>query len=561
LLLAAVPAGAADVPYAATADAAGVTISLEGDVLAALGITAASLTDSAAAASAAPAIVAGGSIGGREAASDGPLDEDGGCEVELDAPLGDFLEPDSLCGEAIAHLDDGMASAVGGVFDDGLGLDLDASELEPLLELLGELGIEEAIDGVLADLDAALAAAYAELIEGVVEEYEALHGFCLEDLEAHLTIGGLSDLIADLREATSPGDVIGALTLIETALELAGADYPDTCTSLGELAEVLAAHEFPDDLEGVVGRLASGAVLDLLDGLGGGAELTLLATVSDTVADDGGVEAYAASTDWLSVVLWLDVPDGLSELVDDAVADALAEVPAAAASLDEGLAALAAVLGAESIELPFPTLQGVFDELGVDLVALLGGPLLEVGLLPGWAGVAYDGSAGDFADVHAEAALLVLDGTLFDLAGLGELDEQLSELVGEVDEALLAASPLAEVLDVRLLATSVDEAADVAGLPGQEAVSGGASLALLGALDGDAVLQVDLSAATAAVGVGEAEGVTPPVQPADGAPTLPAPGPGDDAPRRGTLPDTGGGAALLGLAAIGAAAALRRRAD
>jgi hypothetical protein len=558
LLLAAVPAGAADVPYAATADAAGVTVSVSGEPLVAGATTEATLQPGEASALAIPLLVAGQPIVAAEASSTGERDEDDVCVSTEGLPVAIGLEV--LCAEAWADADERFATAVA----DGLALELalDAPSAEPLLDLLDELGLDQEVRLALGELENDVETFRAELAASLEGPVLDLRDACFEELDALEEV----DLLALLLDAASLAEVEGLIAQLEDAspgelraildgLEATLAELPEPCELLGELLDLL------DEVSRIEVALGEAVLRDLIAEEGIDLAVVVMETWSDAADEDGLLHAESELA-LVALVIDVDLLGALAGLVDELLAtldDAMEEL---LELVDAGEALLELDLGLEVVELPASG-DLLSEILDAELLALLQDDevLLEAVLFSGGARVTYDREDDEF-DGDYDAGELELGGTLFSLPFADGLSEELDALLDDaVDAVDLADSPLAGILAVDLGGGSVDEEATVFDLDGFEATSTGVSLAVLGALGDDALVQVDVLSATAAVGVGEAEVVTPPVQPADGTPTLPAPGPGDDAPGKGTLPDTGGGAALLGLAAIGAAAALRRRAD
>jgi hypothetical protein len=570
LLLAAVPAGAAEAPYAATADAAGVTISLDGDALAALARTAVELAPDAAEATAIPLLVGGEPVASAGASSIGEPDDDEACVA---APGGLPLSPEIevLC--AWAETDDGYAAAVA----EGLSLELslDGEVAAPLLDLLDRLGLDAVVREALGEFEVDVDDLRDE-VDGTLHAIgTGLRSACFAELDAldltglTLVDDALDDLLAliaafDSAPLEQVPDRLGALgTLI--------GELPESCETLGEvIGRVLGLIEGLPTTEAVLG---DALLRELI--VQEGIDLAVVVTETGSeAADEDGLVYAASELALVAVVIDVDLLGSLEALVEALLAplgSILDDLAPIISGIEDLVDEVEDVLPAENLPgegaLDLPTLPApstvVTEILDADLLELLGSEeaLLEAVVFSGGAWVVHDRDDDGF-DADYEAGELHLDGTLFGLPFVGELGDQLQVLLLEgVEAADLADSPLAGLLAVDLGGGSVDEEATVLGLDGFEATSTGVSLAVLGALDEDALVQVDVLSATAAVGIGEPEVVTPPVQPADGTPTLPAPGPGDDAPRKGTLPDTGGGAALLGLAAIAAAAALRRRAD
>jgi hypothetical protein len=576
LLLAAVPAGAATTPATATADAGALSISIAGTSLLEVARTSASLAADDASATGVPLAIGGEAVGVREAVSAGPKVEDSGCEVTLPVPVGDWIDADAVCGDVEAHADGGRADALAGVAGAGLVVDGLTDELTPLVDLLDDLGLEAALE---AALDAALFELNGELLDELEEVLEAIDGELLATfggllepcadafdlgllavLLDPLDFDDLLDLLDDL-SAADPGE---AGVILDDIIDLVGGALPEACvTLLGLEAAILG---FEPSLEGLFDAVDIEGLLTALVDLGGALEVSLLETRSTVSADGESVAAVARAVAPVELALEVELGAVLEDVLRSVLEDAAAALAPLTTEIDTLLAALGGVdlsLDAETGLPPLPEADGFLELLlGDDLVGALAGPLLSVEISSATAEVRYDRDADAFAP-DAEPVLVRLGGGLFVLLGLEGIDDTLTDLVGTVDAELLSASPLSEVLDVRLLFESIDDDADVLGLPGVAATSGAASVALLGAIGEDAVLQVDVAAASAAVGIGDR------VVPGGGD------GGGDDdgddggtsgptpvtaaGPPPTSLPATGGGAALLGLAALGVAAALHRR--
>jgi hypothetical protein len=571
LLLAAVPAGASDSTFAATADAGGLSIDIAGEPLLEVGITSAAMEPGAAAALGIPGALGGEGFGAREAVSEGARVDDAGCEAELPGELGAFLSADAFCADAVAHADDRYAFADAGAAD-VLLLEADADDLAPLLDLLGQLGLDAALQELLVGLDEQLVEEVDALLEhfegDVLAEYGALVTDCTQALEPLSVAGALDGHIAALEGAT-PDGIAASLADIGPLVE----ELPEACAILLVQAEIISRLLVlldETDVTELVGQLQS-SLVTLLASEGGIAGVELLSTGSSVGTDDEVVDAVAAADGTVSLFVDLDLLGALDVLAGDVLDTAVAEL----GDLQDELAS--AVTGLK-LEAPvFPVVGDVgtvlTDLLGTDLLARLAEegvdrePLLEVIVTPSDAWVEYDRSTGEYTH-WVEPAIVELGGTLFSLPGLEDVDGTVDQLVGVLDAELLAtldASPLGDVVSVRLLAAAFDEDADVLGLPGVEATSEVVTVSLLGPIGDDPLLEVHVAEATAAVGVGEADGVIAPGDgpcdgPGDGDVVTAGPDPDPAAPSgKDPLPVTGGGAALLGLAAIGAAAALRRR--
>jgi hypothetical protein len=572
LLFAAVPAGASDDTFAATADAGGLSLSIAGNAVLDLATTSAAVTPGEAAAVAIPGAVAGEGIGDLEAISSGPVVAEEACAGAIPAPLSSIIALEGFCGEVVADGSGPQASATAGVLGAGV-LDLGTAELGELQALLTQLGLADLLTQVSSpivdDLLGTLAAEAGDQCLAVLGT--DLDGLLLSDLD------GLDGLVGALPGAeellTDPGATLGDLVgTIGGTLGLASAQSASLVQAAAvDLALLDGLLDLLDDLDDSIVPTVCGLLqdlVDLLDGtlltvttadlsaalgdLTGVATVQLLETISEAGADGDEVAAFAGPTGAASVTVDLPLLDEvLGDLLDDLLGELLG-------SLD---GALTPVLTA----LPLPNeLTVVVDQLTAQildtgaLAGLLDGPLLDVTVTPGAAEVVYTASAAEF-EATASAVLVELDGAVFSLPVLDELDGLLDTVARELDSNLLAAlrdTPLVDVVSVTLLQESIDEDADVLALPGVEATSGAALVTILGAAEGGIAL--DVATAAAAVGAGV-------VAPGDGPGddddvTTAGPDPDPAAPSgKDPLPVTGGGAAMLGLAAIGAAAALRRR--
>ncbi|WP_052666950.1 hypothetical protein [Nitriliruptor alkaliphilus] len=536
LLLTAVPAGAATEIFAAESSSAGVTVSLAGnEVLEAAG-TYAAVVPGEALAIAIPAAVAGTPIGDREAASDGdavfdPEDDADRCLAAVPPPLDAVLGARVACGDAYAEGGVPAAAATAGVGQLNL-LDLDAEDLDAVLDLIATLPLDEL-----------LAAVEEELLAELLVAFEDVRAECVDALTALGSVL-LDDLIAALADA-SPDEIADILAPLGGILETLDAELPTACDVLLDLAELLVDGD-------LIGSITDGDILDALAGAEGVLSITLIETASDAVRDGDDVLADAGPADGGAIAIVVDIPL-LDELIADLLADVLGPVVEAIGELLEPVAAIV-----EDI----PELGPILADLltSGSLGALLEGPLLAIGIAPGEAFAEGDLSTGE-TDGESSPSLVELGGTLFELPILAGLDDAINELAATLDSTLLAAlrdSPLADIVAIELLPGSVEDA-EIGELAGTLATSGTASVEVLGALadaaDGP-LLAVDVAPAMAGVGLGVID-TTDPVTPPPVVP--PGPDPVTPTPAPAPLPVTGGGAALLGLAALGAAAALRRR--
>ncbi len=342
-------------------------------------------------------------------------------------------------------------------------------------------------------------------------------------------------------------DLLGQLTDV---LDSITGTLPLACDVLGDLTGALTGGD-------LVAQLTDGDLVGALAGADGLLRVTLLETESVVAGDDETVTAAAGPAEGGAVRITLDIPlldQILGDLLRGAVAPVLTELQGLLAPLS-GVAADIPLVGA--LVTPLLT-QGTIGEL-------IDGPLLAVGVAPG--------SATATGDLDSEAtsgtatpALVTLGGSLFELPVLAGLDAALDGAARELDSTLLSqlrASPLDDLVSVTLLPQSVVDT-EIEGLAGTSATSGTASVQVLSAL-GDPLIDLDAAPAIAAVGVGRLGRHDPgrPLRAGRSGPRTPTQPGGPDLarwrPARPGLPATGGGAALLGLAALGAAAALQRR--
>jgi hypothetical protein len=528
LLATAVPAGAATDTFAAEAASAGVSLSIAGEDALDVGSTFASAVPGQALGIATPAALGGEGFGERVAESDGPpvSDPEEGedrCEGEAPAEFTDLISGGLACADAFASGAEPAATATAGLGEASV-LELDGQVGEGLAELIATLPLDE----IVAELE-------DNLIDELEPAFDELVGGCIEALGEENIGGALDDILAELEEGF-PEDFDPLFDSIDTLL---GADVPTVCNVLEEFADLLFGEET------LLGTITDEQVVDLLTGQDGLISITFLETESGVGADDTEVVAYAGPANG-AIRITLDIP-----LLEELFGDLLEAV-------------LAPVLGSiQELLAPFADAAAEIPELGPivadllssgELGALLEGPLLDVGVAPGEAAVIGDRETGDL-EGEANPALVELDGALFDLPVLAGLDDALDDVARELDDQLLAElrdSPLGDLVSVELLIGDVEED-EIGGLPGLRATSGTASVQVLGVIEeeaGGALFDLDVAPATAGVGFGETTAQPAGPDPEPAAPTQPAPA---------SLPVTGGSAALLGLLALGAAAALRRR--
>lgn len=529
LMLTAVPAGAATETFAAEASSAGVTVSLAGNELLEAAGTFAAVVPGEGLAIAIPAAVAGTPIGDREAASDGdavfdPTDADDRCLADVPAPLNAILGAGVACADAYAEGDVPAASATAGVGELNL-LDLDSGDLDAVLDVLATLPLDDLLEPIEAQLLAPLNEAFGEL---------------REECANVLSLGGLLDPIVDPIRDASP-ETIGALL---DALELV---LPTVCDLLLDVVDVLTGGDLIDSI-------TSGDILDALSGAEGVLSITLIETGSDAVRDGDDVLAEAGPADGGAIAIVVDIPL-LDELLEGLLLDVLTPVIEELQGLLEPVTDLV-----NEVPEVGPIVAGLLTS--GSLGALLDDPLLSIGIAPGEAFAEGDLSTGE-TDGEASPALVELGGSLFALPILAGLDDAINELAATLDSTLLAAlrdSPLVDIVSIELLPASVVDA-EVGELDGTLATSGTASVEVLGALAdaaGGPLVAVDVAPALAGVGLGVLDETEPTPTPVTPTPVVPS-GPDPTTPAPAPLPVTGGGAALLGLAALGAAAALRRR--
>jgi hypothetical protein len=534
LLALAAPVAAETAPseeFFAESGADGVALSIMGSAVLEVSGTAAAATLGEAAALAVPAAIADEPVGERLAESAGATVRDPGdpadvCDIAVPAQVSAVLDLGVLCGEAEATGDvpEGWAEASAADVD---VLSLDAAALEELADLLVELGIED----LLQQLTGAVAQdEYDRVLDDVLGPLQTECEAALEALDASIVdplMGALDPVIEGISDADDTDTLRG---LLEDAADLLGEDLPSACAALLDLLELdgEALAELVD-----LGSLREALLADGQALLG----VQLLGTASEAGSDDVTIDAWAGgSAADAAVGLGLSLA-GLGDVLEGLVAEALGDLQSVLDELVTGTS-----LEGELELTPLEDLvTQVFAQSDL-LSGLLGDDLLSVQVAPGDAGVSYDRDSEEFATL-ADPALVELGGPLM------ELSDALNDLAGTVDEALLSelrASPLADLLEVSLLAASVEED-EVGGLPGVRATSGVASVTLLGAVDGG--VSVEVMSSEAGVGYDTVDPVTtagPDPEPAE---------PEQEQP----LPVTGGAGLLLGLLALGGVTALRRR--
>lgn len=594
LVATAVPAGAAETTFAARAASAGLTLDLAGTDLLDLGATRAAIVPGEARAIVAPLALGGTPVGDRDAQSDGPRVTDPAagsdrCEGVIPAPLSSIIGAGLSCGDASAEGDVLEASATGGVAELSV-LNVDSAQLGDLTHLLATLPLDAILDPVQAELDGELAGLLDQVgdacvsalgvlnldgggeggslpgdLDGVIGELEGvLDGLGLGGLlggggdgGGDGDAGGLLDPVVGLLSTASAADpltdLLGQLTDV---LDSITGTLPVACDVLGDLTDALTGGDLLIDL-------TSGELLGALAGAEGALTVTLLATESAVARDGDTVHAAAGPADGGAVRIALDIPlldDLLEPVLVGAIAPVLSELQTLLAPLNDVTSDIPVVGDLVSSLLT----EGTIGEL-VD------GPLLAVGVAPGSATATGDLGTEETSGT-ATNAVVTLDGSLFALPVLAGLDDGLNDVSRRLDTALLSelrATPLVDLVSVTLLPRSVEDT-ELEGLAGTLATSGTASVQVLSAI-GDPLIDLDAAPATAAVGVGPLDGTTPggpgvpvvpsgPDGPSPASPSQPGgPTSPDGSPARPGLPATGGGAALLGLAALGAAATLRRR--
>lgn len=536
LILSAVPASAATDTFAAEADAGALTLSLAGNDVLEIASSYASAVPGEALASAVPVAVAGTGIGDRRALSDGPVvsdpaDPDDRCLASVPSPLDAILGAGLVCADATADGAQPFAVATSGVGEIGL-LSLEGEVLAPLADLLATLPIGALVDAV-----------EEQLLDRISDAFGDVREACLSALDP-LNIGGLLAPVLDPLRAATPAQIAA---LLDTVEGLISGLLPTACDVLGSVADLL--------LDGdLLGSITSGDLLAELTGADGLVTVSLLETEALAGAEDGEVVALAGPTNGV-IEITVDVPL-LDDLLGDLLADVLAPVLAQLTTL---LAPVADAVSA--IPELGPLVAGLLTS--GDVSDLLDGPLLSLVVAPGGAAVVGDLATGDL-EAEAEAALVELDGALFSLPVLAGLDDALNQVGGLLDGTVLSVlrdSPLGELVSVTLLEESVDDA-EVGGLEGLQATSGTASIELLGvvgAVAGAPLLELDVAAATAAVGLGDDVVPSGPEPTPPGTTPVPPATPTGATPTPASLPVTGGSAAVVGLLALAAAAALRRR--
>ncbi|MTV24258.1 hypothetical protein FTX61_02295 [Nitriliruptoraceae bacterium ZYF776] len=543
----AAPAAAApDDAFVADADGGALTLRLAGfDVLELAG-TSATVAPGEASASTTPLAIGGRALGGRSVTSEGTAVADEGCLASVPSPLDALLTADLACSSVTADGSVPVATAEAAAVELAV-LDLSGAQLGALGDLLDSLGVVGLLNTLLDPLSDAV---LGPVLDPVVD---VLRTECADGLTGLLTsVPILGDLLLEplIRNLLAVDDaaLAGVLGQIVGLLDgVTGAVLPLACGVLADVVDLVASGL---DLDAIT----EGELLGALTGTDGLVTVSLLETTAEAGRDGDVVSAAAGPGEGGAIVISVSIP-----LLEDVLGQLLTST---LTPLLDVLAPVLDLLGSALQPLPLlgPIVADLLDTSA--LAGLLDGPLLEVGVAPGGAAVEADLAAEEITG-QASPALVSLDGVLFSLPILSGLDAALDEVAGVLDSALLGQlrnTPLVNLVDVGLVEGEVDEE-DVDGLPGLRATAGTARVELLAVL-GDPLLALELAPSTAVVAAGPVDEPGEPADPDDGGTPVVPSGPDATTPvptRTPSLPVTGGGAALLGLGAIAAAVALRRR--
>lgn len=391
------------------------------------------------------------------------------------------------------------------------GLDLDGTLVSDLVAFLMEqIGgdVAAALDEGLETVESTSGPLLEPVITPLAEQCEA----GLEEL-----LGALNpvlDGVQDLAEQ-DPTGIIATLqdTVLVAAVDAVGA-FPEACSAL--LTLLLDLPSIQVTLETVQDALTAALEgLDLIEISIGGSTGTVDLSATQLVAQAG---TLAAGVELPSLGALLDA---IEIIVADLIGDLVEQT---AGSIGESFEDLIPAVEA--------VLQPVLDALMLPDLLTATDPLLSIDVLPSSATATLDRANGS---VVTSGEAVVVEVTLSEAfaALLGEESTRITVPGGE-SQTILEDTPLEStiaVADVSALTRDVQGVATT----GTRAV--GADLDLLTGVNGGIGLTID--AAEASVGG-----------------TTTAATPHDDG---GQLPTTGGGLALAGLLAIGAAAAFRRR--
>ena len=412
----------------------------------------------------------------------------------------------AACSTSTAAIAGGLPTASASAT--GLDLSLDGADIAILL------------DTILATIDeAGLGTALAEVEGQVLDPVQtALADACLAGAAALQPVfGGASDLLAEVERNAEENLPIDLTTL----------DPSDPCVVLLDLTSNPPIIGSPANVIDTLRERLAAALSDAtIIGATLGASDSATATTADAVTADAsalGVEVRLPA---------LDVAGTLVETLTGLVDELLTEVSDRVAD----------------VEFEEPALPGLSDlvdtleaSIPAEATALLADtePLLTVTGGLSDASVSLDRGTGETTPSGSQAPLQVTLSAAFEtfletlLAG-NDVPNPITVPEGD-SQTIAAGTPLESTFAVGAVTT---EDVEVEGLAGTRVTASGVDITLLKGLEGG-------------IGLGVAGASAEVVGAAAAPPAVPQGGP--------DLPTTGGGLALLGLATLGGAAALRRR--
>lgn len=377
--------------------------------------------------------------------------------------------------------------------------------------------IEEPIVQAIDDATAELGGAAGTVVEPVAEQLQEQCAGALSQLTGPL-FTALTPLVDELENA-APDETAPIIGQIDDLLTTLGEALPNSCTALVNL--ITTPPQIADILTNVREALAAAlADQNLLT-------LDLGDTTSSVKAESGKMVSTATATSTGIVTPSLSFLTGVvdaivQELVQGLIDDLESEVA-----------------GLDNIDLP--TLQEVLgpvlEALGLPDILTSDDPLLSIEILPANASAIL----GTDGEVSVEAAAAAITVAISDAFGalLGEENTSFTVDVGQ-SQTFFADTPL----ESTIAAGAVEEFALAAdntdsGVAQKGVRTSALELALFTGIEGGVTLSVSAVEATA--------GGAPVTTGSSGEPGAP------------TLPQTGGGLALLGLLSLGGSWLLRRR--
>lgn len=427
----------------------------------------------------------------------------------------------AACSFALGSTVDGLPRGLGDAT--GLEVELTGADVTALVDFL----LDNIVDGDLED-------AIAEVESSVIEPVRvALADACLEGLgELGDAFDGANQLITEI-ESGLENDIVSVDDL----------ESDDACTLLLKYLSdppVLVDEDGDGQAEaGEVRTLLRDALADALDGVSlldvllGGSVSEGVATAADATgtSDATGVDIALPSLNLLG-----NLVDVLTEIVDGFITEVKNDLSTVAdVNFDE----------IEGIPAPEDLVDTLLAAVPQELQDVLADddPLLEITGGKSVATVVYDRATGEVTS-NGQVTPLVID--LADsLATLLGVSDQDPFTVPEGDSVTIA--PDTPLESTAKLATCTAEEATQDGLDGERISCAGLELVLLKGLVGDDPETEGEFDGGISVAGAQAQ-----------AATFGAPAPEDPETSPPPMPTTGGGAALIGLIAVGAALALRR---